>query len=144
MAKTLFPETIAELLSRGYRVRFKAEGKSMQPTIRDGESITVQPMEPSDVKRGDIILYRSGGAVIAHRVEEIAWNGSRIAFFILRGDASSSPDQPVRPERVLGRVVSVERENQHIALGGKEARIRYTLRSHFRRLMSWRICLPLF
>jgi hypothetical protein len=40
----------------------------MYPTIRENEAITVEPVAPQDVKVGDIILYRSGESVVAHRV----------------------------------------------------------------------------
>ena len=43
----------------------------MHPTIRDGEVIAVEFVEPRDVKRGDILLYRSAKRVLAHRVVAI-------------------------------------------------------------------------
>jgi len=43
----------------------------MHPTIRDGEVIAVEFVEPRDVKRGDILLNRSAKRVIAHRVVAI-------------------------------------------------------------------------
>ncbi len=46
-----------ELLRNGQSVRFSAPGRSMYPTIREGEPITVQPVSPSAVQKGDIILY---------------------------------------------------------------------------------------
>jgi hypothetical protein len=43
----------------------------MYPTIRNNEVIGVEPVKPSQVKRGDIILYRTDRGVIAHRVVRI-------------------------------------------------------------------------
>jgi hypothetical protein len=43
----------------------------MYPTIKNGEVIGVEPVKPSQVKRGDIILYWNGRGVIAHRVIKI-------------------------------------------------------------------------
>jgi hypothetical protein len=40
----------------------------MYPTILANESVVVEPVEPLTVDRGDIILYRSSGSLIAHRV----------------------------------------------------------------------------
>src|SRR2546426_2174706 len=68
---TMFNEITGELLRCGNRVRFRAVGASMQPTIEDGELITVAPVEPAAVKRGDILLYRGERGLIAHRLESL-------------------------------------------------------------------------
>ena len=117
---------IIDLLSNGYGVRFGAPGRSMYPTIREGEIITVQPVELANVKPGDILLYQMGKRVIAHRLVSIA-NSALITqhsalssdhsefstqhsslSFLFRGDASSIFDDPVAAHQVLGKVVSVE------------------------------------
>jgi hypothetical protein len=43
----------------------------MHPTIKEGETITVAPVAPFNIKRGDILLYLAGMKVIAHRVVSI-------------------------------------------------------------------------
>ena len=40
----------------------------MYPTIRDGETMTVAPVPPHAVVRGDVVLFRHGSRVLAHRV----------------------------------------------------------------------------
>ena len=64
----MFPELITELLQDGYKVSFSAPGHSMYPTIMANETIMVEPIDPGKVKQGDIILYRTNGRLIAHRV----------------------------------------------------------------------------
>ena len=32
------------------------------------ETLVVEPVGPSDVRKGDIVLYRSNGSLIAHRI----------------------------------------------------------------------------
>jgi signal peptidase I len=128
-----FAAIVAELLMSGQQVRFPAPGKSMQPTIRDGEVVTVEPLSPSDVRKGDIILYRRGEGLIAHRVIRImkgpgTARSSAIAsygMFVLRGDASTACDLPVEPGQVLGRVVAVERQGRSISLVGRWSRMRF-------------------
>src|SRR5207244_13021319 len=71
----IFPDLTAELLRRGSCVRFRATGASMQPTIEDGEVITVAPVTPMAVKRGDILLYQNELGVFAHRVVRITGSG---------------------------------------------------------------------
>ena len=151
----MFPELVTDLLQDGYKVCFNAPGHSMYPTILANETLVVEPVGPSDVHKGDIVLYRSNGNLIAHRVMGVVKddkadeyssllqafcqeeaqrapeavdggvspppqvgdtrNGlyrrssTYALFFILRGDASRTFDEPVAPEQVLGKVVSIER-----------------------------------
>ena len=146
----MFQDLVIDLLKDGYKVSFNAPGHSMYPTILANESVLVEPVEPSTVHKGDIVLYRSNGSLIAHRVmgivkadcarefsalievfapeeqlaEETAPLGSETAhcpedegldasseqcFFILRGDAVPTFDDPVKSDQILGKVVSIER-----------------------------------
>jgi len=86
----------------------------MQPTIEDGELITVAPVGPGSVKRGDILLYQNERGVVAHRVVgvvkgTVTINGGDSPPYLIRGDASVSCDPPVAREQVIGRVVAVQR-----------------------------------
>ena len=67
----LFTDVCVGLLNQGKSVRFKANGWSMHPTICDGEMIHVEPVLPSQVRHGDIILYGSPRGITAHRVVHI-------------------------------------------------------------------------
>lgn len=119
----MFQSLSRELLQSGYGVRFRPNGFSMSPTIRDGEAVTVEPIFAHAVRRGDILLYQRERRVIAHRVVGIAGEGNNARTFTLRGDALASCDAPVRAEQVLGKVVSVERRGREIKLDGRRARI---------------------
>ena len=109
-----FGDLSAELLSLGFGVKFRAPGTSMHPTIRHGDLITVEPVASSNLKRGDIILYRLQNAFIAHRLVNIEERNGCGLTFILRGDASTTCDAPVKPAQVLGKVVRVERGHRRI------------------------------
>jgi signal peptidase I len=105
----LLSELSEEMLSLGIGVRFRAPGTSMHPTIRNGDVITVEPVAPDWLKKGDVILYRFRGGFIAHRIVNIKERNGCGLTFILRGDASVSCDRPVEPEQILGKVVCLER-----------------------------------
>ncbi len=109
----------------------------MYPSIREGEVITVEPVQASDVKPADIVLYRSERGLIAHRVVEIASRDARV--FRLRGDASLSCDQPVEAEQILGRVVGVQRYGRSVALATRGAKIWHEVRRLASGLKGW-IC----
>jgi signal peptidase len=86
----------------------------MHPTIRHGDLITVEPVAPSNLKRGDIILYRLQNSCIAHRIVNIEEQIGCGLTLILRGDASITCDAPVKPEQVLGKVVCLKRGHRRI------------------------------
>jgi len=122
----MFPELITELLQDGYKVNFSAPGHSMFPTIMANETIMVEPIDASEAALGDIILYRSNGNLIAHRVvgiDTLADNTSSSPsdpetqcsvpspsqFFTFRGDAAAACDEPVKASQILGKVIAIER-----------------------------------
>ncbi|MDH3442946.1 MAG: S24/S26 family peptidase [Deltaproteobacteria bacterium] len=153
MSAPLFSDLSATLLCQGHTIRFRATGRSMLPTIRDGEEVTVEPVAPRDVKRGDILLYQGAKGLIAHRVVRFESNqqsavstqssvlspqhsllGAQSSLvtthhsFILRGDAAITRDEPVGYEQILGRVVAVERHDRNILLTGVRARLMHRMR----------------
>ena len=136
-ASNLLLDLTTELLSQGATVRFRPSGRSMYPSIREGELITVEPVEASDVKLGDIVLYRSERGPIAHRVVGIASRNARV--FRLRGDASLSCDEPVVGQQILGRVVGVQRNGRSIALASRGAKMWHKARRLACGVKGW-IC----
>ncbi len=129
----LFIDISTELLRRGQSVRFRAPGRSMHPTIKEAETITVVPVALFDIKRGDILLYLVGSKVIAHRVVSIERKKDDFStlsstlnpqhLFLLRGDASGTCDDLVEAQQVLGKVISVERRGCSIDLYNRKARM---------------------
>ncbi len=130
----LFADLSTQLLGNGHRVRFRAPGRSMYPTIRDGEAITVAPVAAESVRRGDIILYRTERSVIAHRVARIERDGADGLRFTLRGDTCGGRDAPVAAGQVLGRVVAVERGGRTQELYTRRAQMRYSAHALASRL----------
>ena len=128
-----------QLLRDGQSVRFHAPGRSMYPTIREGEAITVEPILPSEVKVGDIILYRSDDGVIAHRVARIERGENDGRRFILRADTWGEYDEPVQADQVMGKVVSTERGGRSInpyCTGAKARLLIHTIASRLKRYIS--------
>jgi signal peptidase I len=132
----IFSAVIEQALTEGTLVRFRAEGISMYPTIRDGEAITVAPVAADEVVTGDVLLCRQGTRVLAHRVVDVTRCGTE-RIFELRGDAKISCDAPVRASAVVGRVVGVVRNGRVISLSGRVARLRYHARKTASRSRSF-------
>ncbi|MEJ2725310.1 MAG: S24 family peptidase [Deltaproteobacteria bacterium] len=132
----LLPDLTTQLLRDGKSVRFHAPGRSMYPTIREGEAIKVEPILPSEVKVGDIILYRSDDGVIAHRVARIERGEKGERRFILRADTWGEYDEPVDASQIMGKVVSTERGGRSInpyCTGAKARLLIHTIASRLKR-----------
>ncbi len=112
----------------------------MWPAIRTGEAVTAEPVDPSRVRVGDILLCLRAEGPIAHRVERIHRLDGRPATFVLRGDASLSTDEPIKEGNVVGRVIGVERNGRWISLGGRRASFRLGLRRALRRVLRRSLC----
>jgi hypothetical protein len=154
----LFRDLSTELLSQGKSIRFHALGRSMYPTIREGEAITVAPIEPSSINIGDIILYRQDISVVAHRVvriikTELPPAGSLDAeypsndtrhlslvtrhSFLLRDDTWGKQAVLVTGEQILGKVVRVERNGRHLDPYSRRAQIRLIAHTIASRIKRW-------
>ena len=138
-ASNLLLHLTTELLSQGTTVRFRPSGRSMYPSIREGELITVEPVVASDVALGDIVLYRSEKGVIAHRVVGTSPAQSSVLspHYFLRGDASLSRDEPVTARQILGRVIGVERDGRSLALASRGAKVWHKARRLASGLKGW-------
>jgi len=80
---------------------------SMEPGLPPGTLIIVRPVEPNDVRIGDVITYqiRSGDpAVITHRVIAIDSSSTGELSFTMQGDNNGEPDDPVREVQVQARL----------------------------------------
>ncbi|MGI6703795.1 MAG: signal peptidase I [Clostridia bacterium] len=83
---------------------------SMSPAFDTGSVIFVEPMEPEDIREGDIITYRGLGdssLLTTHRVMGIEGSGQALEF-ITKGDANDVNDPyPIPGENLVGRVDAV-------------------------------------
>ena len=108
-----------DLLRLGYTVRFAATGRSMDPAIREGEMIHVEPVDCAALAVDDIILFGTTRGLTAHRVVEvIAPIETRASqrLFLSRGDSFSAWFEPVAAEQILGLVIAVERDGRRLDL----------------------------
>jgi hypothetical protein len=124
----LFDAVVDQALRSGHTVRFRAEGISMYPAIRDGEIVDVVRVATDEIVRGDVLLCRYGTRALAHRVVRVTACGSGRRFE-LRGDAKACSDPPVGADAVLGKVARVHRNGRVVPLCGRAARRRRAVRA---------------
>ena len=111
-----------ELFAGGCGLRFQAVGRSMLPTIQDGEIVHVKPVATDMLRIGDIVLLRAGEQFKAHRIIR-----KRGQCFITRGDAGIESDGEIRRDQILGRVTAKEGMNSRrlVRLDGIRARLEF-------------------
>lgn len=81
---------------------------SMRPSFDVGDIVIIAKKNPSLLELGDVISFRTSDSSIPtlHRLIEIDGDGSN-RIFITKGDDNNHPDQPVKTEQVVGKVVLV-------------------------------------
>ena len=93
------PDKVPDFL--GYKPFIVLSG-SMEPSIMTGDMVFVKETDPDSLKVGDVIAYKSGSAVVTHRIVEVkAENGE--TRYVTQGDANNAADQGmVKPADVEG------------------------------------------
>ena len=102
-----------QLLREGKKIEIPVKGGSMRPFLFDGETVVVAPVGVDcPLRKSDIILAEtSTGQVMMHRIREISSTGIR-----MKGDGNLYQSELIRPEDVMGRVLSVVRHGKTISL----------------------------
>lgn len=117
-----FGELADELVANGLGFRFQARGRSMLPTIQDGEILDVRPVKWTSVKVGDIVLFRDGTEFTAHRVLR-----RKNDLIVTRGDSGTGVGVGVRGWEIVGKITSkiCARTGETVRLEGHAARLRF-------------------
>ncbi len=142
----LFGALIQSLLSEGLGFCFRARGRSMVPTIQDGEILHVMPASVKTLRKGDIVLFADRLHYRAHR---LLWIDGKQGAFIARGDAGSVPDGTLETKQIVGQVVAKEEnvrgQTRLIPLRGRRARLKFLasrVRAHAARFIRGLGVLP--
>lgn len=117
---------IIALLREGRSVAVTAEGRSMHPFLRPGDTVVIRPLDRrEEILAGELILAEQGGGRWAlHRA--IRTGGKASAPVVVKGDALLRADLPVERESVAGKAAALKRP------GGRE----YALESASARRMN--------
>lgn len=85
---------------------------SMTPTIKVDDAVLVRRVDYKDLKKGDIITFKSSdprfdGMIITHRINEIVKDSNGNISFTTKGDNNVVVDDAkVLPENIYGKVVT--------------------------------------
>jgi uncharacterized repeat protein (TIGR01451 family) len=125
-----FALVCAATLQRGLTMRFQACGQSMQPNVRHGDMVEVAPISSGEPERGDIVLARGRAGFRLHRV---VGRDATTGKIVTRGDAGMQNDAP--SEMVLGKVISIERNQRKISLAAPGTKVLHAIRAKTRRAL---------
>jgi hypothetical protein len=112
------------------------QGPSMAPTLIPGDVLCVAPLAAPPVVGEVVVFHDQSGRRVVHRVRAVEPGGG----LVTQGDAYPQPDEePVAPERVIGRVASVLRRGSEIPMPprGAAGRARGRLRGAAGALYYW-------
>jgi signal peptidase I len=112
--ETVGCELAAEVLRSFGRLRLRATGASMLPTLWPGDVLSICGRDASSAKPGDIVLFERAGKLVAHRVVKRILLHDKI-HWVTRGDSVEGDDAPVSSHELLGRVIAIKRGSRLIA-----------------------------
>lgn len=116
----LFCRLLDQVLRDNVAVRFRAFGTSMEPTIKDGDLVTLQPVNRQP-RLGDTVACRhpETGKLVVHRVVR-----KSDQTYTIKGDTNHAVDGVVSKEDIMGLVGRIERSGRKVRFGlGPERRL---------------------
>ena len=101
-------------------VRLRVLGTNMVPAMLPGDLVSIRRAGPDEISAGEVVLFLQSGRLFVHRVVGrnvvSAAGDTEEPCLATRGDRLRHNDPPVSSKELLGRVVSVERDNRNIEL----------------------------
>jgi signal peptidase I len=113
-------ELAGEVVRTFGSVRLRAFGTSMVPAILPGDLISIERAGLDEIVPGEVVLFTRNDRLFIHRVIDRSVSSnpelSGEPCVITRGDRLPHTDPPVRPDELLGRVVSIQRGGRPVSL----------------------------
>ncbi|MBI5099227.1 MAG: signal peptidase I [Nitrospirae bacterium] len=101
-----YPDVAESILKNKTNLKIPVIGDSMSPVLRTGDTIYVEPVKTEELSIGDILVYKTQGNMVAHRLVRIFRNNEK-CMFMTKGDTFLSVDSPLKESDIIGRVYAV-------------------------------------
>lgn len=89
-------------------------GDSMYPFIKQGDICSFINCDSSQLKKGDIVLFWDlSGRLVAHRFHHREINKDE-TIYVFKGDTNLGLDQPVNQDRILGKLLLINRDKRKV------------------------------
>lgn len=107
-------ELMSAVFTKGCNFRFQASGTSMSPFIKDGDVLTLSPIDQKSIFFGDVLalIRPANNKLIIHRVV-----GINNCEYLIKADNQKEPDGWVSFKHLYGKVSKIERNNNEIRIG---------------------------
>lgn len=107
---------LRNLVNKHGHLEVPSKGLSMYPFIKEGDCCLFKDIDPSLIKRGDVVLFQSReGNLTGHRFIKSHKSITK-QWFIFKGDTNLYPDAPVRETEIIGVLTSIRRNNRMIRM----------------------------
>lgn len=104
---------LKERVEQGETVNIKIEGNSMFPFLKQNDTISVRKVEFQDLRKGEIIVYKAGKHLHAHRYIRLTSSNK----LVTKGDNNSHFDSLlVSAEQLIGKVVLIKKDKEVMTL----------------------------
>jgi hypothetical protein len=101
-------------------VRPRVLGTSVVPAMLPGDLVSVRRADLDEISEGEVVLFLQNGRLFVHRVvgrdEKPAAGNPEEPCLITQSDRLCHDDPPVSSQELLGRVVSIDRDNRYVEL----------------------------
>ena len=145
LSGSAFAELLQDVSRKGSPITFRARGFSMSPFIKDGDVLTIFPLNGISPGLGDVAAYihKGTGMPFIHRVV-----GKKGNTYLLKGDNATETDGLISESNILGCIRMVERRGRRVffGLGPERFLIAFlTRRGLLRPLLapSWKLVRPM-
>lgn len=106
---------LSEMLQGNRTGKLRTWGTCMFPSIRPGDSLRIEPAAPDAIRSEDIVIFRHGLDLLAHRVIGVDRREDGTGILTRADNAPHKQPIRVRPQDILGRVTGIERNNRVLA-----------------------------
>lgn len=117
-ANTAVMRAIQEVMKKQGYIEIPSHGISMLPFIRTGNVCRFEPVEPSQLRKGDVVLFLADtGILVGHRYFGLTSIDNRW-MIVCKGDSNLYPDEPVPADRIIGRMILIRKPFGHFRASG--------------------------
>ena len=108
---------LGKFLTEKERIRFRADGDCMYPTIIPGDILHIHPRDVTQIAVGDIVIFRRGNSLLGHRTISKGTDKDQGGTYIItRPDRTRQGDDgPTYDRDVLGVVAYIERKGKLVS-----------------------------
>lgn len=119
-SENVLPVLFSEVFNNKKPIRFILNGSSMYPVLREGDILTVKPIDFNEAETGDILAYQDifTKKILVHRMVKREKNsGYGIILTAAEAGRRLVYDQPLLPGKCLiAKVIGIERGAKRIDL----------------------------